>query len=273
MTELLLRVETRPDRPTLGVASAAATDLRAGRYKSFDLVVHAARAAEVAGFDGVVLPFDPEGEHPLITAVAVARATSRIRVIPEVPTSLASPVYAAKLSTTFARTFGPRLGWRISSRSLGPAYGDLLEGADREERDREFLEIARRVAAETTVDVEGRFFTVRGGGLQAPLGGHPFPEVQSVGIDLPDARPVTTTPTAGALLEVPVVARQTREELPVAPQGAIVGTYPEVAHLLRGLGSDGVAGFVLQLTPTIEEAYRFGQFVRPLLAEEDIRVA
>ncbi|HEY8525003.1 MAG TPA: LLM class flavin-dependent oxidoreductase [Acidimicrobiales bacterium] len=159
------------------------TDDRPGRYRSFDLLSHGARAAEVSGFDGVVLPFDPAGEEPLVAAASLAGVTSRLQVTAGVPTSLATPVYVAKLAVTFQRWSGDRLGWWIDADGpgAGPAYGDHLEGADRHERDLEFLRVARAVFSTSPLDHRGRFFTVEGGGFAPPLSGRPFPAVAVAG--------------------------------------------------------------------------------------------
>ena len=101
------------------------------------------------------------------------------------PTSLAGPVYLAKLAVTFQRFSGDRLGWWIATgpdgAGAGRAFGDPLTGADAHARDAELLTIARRVHAGEAVDHAGPHFSVVGGGFAPPLAGRPFPPVAVAG--------------------------------------------------------------------------------------------
>ncbi|HEY8547064.1 MAG TPA: LLM class flavin-dependent oxidoreductase [Acidimicrobiales bacterium] len=322
--DLFLRVPTRPDR--------GAVD------RAFDVLLQEGRAAEVAGFDGIVLPFDAAGEDPLVAATAIAAATRRLRIVAAWPIPGATPVYAAKLAVTFQRFSGGRLGWWIDSDGpgVGAAYGDRLVRPQRQGRDAELLDVARQVFAGGPVDVTGRHATVAGGGFADPLSRAPFPEVWVSGTSpaarelaaqhggrlvVPAGTGVTTgnrsdgageigagtvgtlaavtsaavtsavetggaiggtDPGAGAgadagiAVELAVVARETAaeaEDVAAAhepPAGALVGSYDDVADRLADLRAAGVTGVVLGLTPVLEEAYRFGHFVRPLLGTREV---
>ncbi|MCU1359719.1 MAG: alkanesulfonate monooxygenase, partial [Ilumatobacteraceae bacterium] len=177
-------VSAAPADDTVDTGAAnGATNLRGTLFTSFDRLVHQARAAETSGFDGVVLPFDPRGEDTIIAATAIARRTRRLRVQPEIVSSLSTPVYAAKLSVTFQRFAADRMGWLIDADSAGagPAFGDQVSPAERLARHHEFLRIARDVYAGGPVDLVGKFFSVAGGGFQGPLAERPFPTVTVAG--------------------------------------------------------------------------------------------
>jgi alkanesulfonate monooxygenase SsuD/methylene tetrahydromethanopterin reductase-like flavin-dependent oxidoreductase (luciferase family) len=50
----------------------------------------------------------------------------------------------------------------------------------------------------------------------------------------------------------------------------VVGSYDQVADRLLSLARLGVSEFVLDLQPAIDEAHRFGHFVRPLLVDRGV---
>lgn len=272
------------------------TDVRPGRFSSVDYLSQVARAAEVAGFDGVHLPHEPDGEDPLIIAPVLARKARRLTILPELHAAFATPVYAAKLAVTFQRFSGGLLAWKLVGVDGGPlrAYGDTLAGDDRVARAEEFLDIARGVWAGAPFSYEGRFYVVSDGGLADPLLGWPFPEVHLTGesaralalsarhadvhlfrdtrIDvLPSRierlRAVTDRPVRIGV-QLSVVARETEAEAidAAGPGGAdLVGSYPAVADRIRAYEQTGVERFVLAARPSLEEAYRFGERVLPLL--------
>ena len=55
------------------------------------------------------------------------------------------------------------------------------------------------------------------------------------------------------------------DETGTATERGLAGTYSEVADVLRGYAELGVSTFVLDLRPSIEETYRFGEHLAPLL--------
>ncbi|MFF0492167.1 LLM class flavin-dependent oxidoreductase [Nocardia sp. NPDC004068] len=254
MTEYLWRLPARGDgrradprrrhRGGFGGPAPAspATDPRLGRFGPFDDLHQIVDAAELAGLDGVLAPYDPLGEESWIVAGGALRATRHARVIVEFPTDFGTPVYAAKISATLQRLSAGRLGWRLAM--------DADTADDRYARAAEFLDVARGVwnaepvAAAgfrgTGFDYAGEFYEVIDGGFRGILSGLPFPEVQLTGnspaaLDLSaryaDLHVFTDTPEgfAGALadlrrraaehgrrvragLELPVIARETEQE-------------------------------------------------------------
>lgn len=155
-------------------------DERADRFGPFDHVSAVGRAADVAGFDGVVVPYDPAGEESWITAGSLLRESTWPRVGPEFHTGFATPVYAAKVSVTLQRFVSGRLDWHPvvdTDDEVQRAQGDFVSGLDRYARADEFLTVAKGVWHEESFTYEGRFHQVVAGGFTGPLAGVPFPRV------------------------------------------------------------------------------------------------
>ncbi|WP_131742856.1 LLM class flavin-dependent oxidoreductase [Actinomadura roseirufa] len=193
--------------------------------------------------------------------------------------------------------------------SVARAQGDFVEGADRYARADEFLTIAKGVWGEESYTYEGRFFQVLAGGFQAPLGSSAFPRVQLTGtspdalelsarhadlhvFDHEDDRDGGLDALIAGLTEraaeqgrtveygltLPVLAREdtaeaadeaARRAAAGAPPAALTGSYEDVAGALRGLAARGVTTFVLEAAPHIEETYRLGEHLLPLLDAPD----
>ena len=238
--DLYLRLPAEPPVGRVGSRAGVVTDLRRTTDVAADRRAHQARAAEVAGFAGVVVPFDPEGDDPLVAATALAAVTRRIRIFAGVPTSLAGPVYLAKLAVTFQRFSGDRLGWWIATgpdgAGAGRSFGDPLTGAAAHARDAELLAVARRVHAGEAVDHAGTHFSVVGGGFAPPLAGRPFPPVAVTGsapaaADLAVAHGdhivLTSTDPAGVGSQVADLRRRAE------PAGRTVTPFVELAVVAR----------------------------------------
>jgi alkanesulfonate monooxygenase len=140
----------------------AATADRGGRFTYADYAVQVARAADLAGFHGLVIPYDPAGEDAWIIGSALARETKHLAIVPEFRPGFASAVYTAKLSFTFQRFFGDRLGWKLAlDESETESPGDRFTRAE------ELLSVAEGVWGEAPFDFHGRFFSVEAGAFFA----------------------------------------------------------------------------------------------------------
>lgn len=182
MTEYLWRLPSRGD------GRRARPELRhRGGFGDLHQVID---AAELAGLDGVLAPYDPLGEESWIVAGGALRATRHSRVIVEFQPAFGTPVYAAKMSVTLQRLSAGRLGWRLAvdtDEAEARSRGDRVSGADRYRRAAEFLTVARGVWNRDPVpaagfrgtgfDVAGDFYDVIDGGFRGVLSGLPFPAV------------------------------------------------------------------------------------------------
>lgn len=264
-------------RPTAGFLPR---DVRTAGLTRYDYYAQVARAAAITGFDGLFVAYRPESDDSQIVAAAVARTAPRLLLVPEFPSTVGSAVYAAKEAVSFQRATHNRLGWAIAP------------GADPDDsaRTAEFLHVARGAHGQKPFDHEGRFFEVKGGGFSDPLARAAFPPVFLKGADeealqlsanaadvhLFDDAPIDDLRGQVETLErlafgsgrdvaagviATITARETAGE---AANGAgIAGSYESVAEQIATLHAAGITHFVLSASPSLEEAYRIGQFVLP----------
>ncbi|GAA2692835.1 hypothetical protein GCM10010412_083990 [Nonomuraea recticatena] len=237
---------------------------RGERRGSGDHLLQVARAAELAGFTGAYAPFDPDGEETLVVSAGLLRATRHLRLLAGFHPAVATPVYAAKLSASLQRFSGDRLDWRLEvdlDPAVARAHGDFVAGSDRYARADEFLTVAKGVWHESDLTFEGRFYQVLSGGFGPPLTGRAFPRVHLSG----------TSPEALALsarhADVHVFEQgddlALMEQLPGLAFGVRL-TAPE-PEAIREYIDKGVEVFHLEATPYLEETYRLGEQVLPLL--------
>jgi alkanesulfonate monooxygenase len=315
-------------------------DVRPGRYDYFDYLGQIARAAAVAGLSGVFVPFDGQGEDSWIVSATLARQFPTLEFVTEFSPAFATPVYATKMSATFQRFSGGRLGWKLAidgGQADGAAFGDHVEGAARFDRAREFLDIATGIWGADGFTYRGRYFEVEEGGLRDPLTRHRRPPVTLSGVSAealslsathadihlwPSSLPESweqhkveldrLVAQAGRRLrhgaQLAVVARETEDEawdevrrqwrhgalgdwntfdeLVLAPDvwsgfrlighdtpTGVVGSYEQVAAHLQRASAAGIDVFYLGASPGLEEAYRFGEHLAPLLVAERVAQA
>lgn len=191
MTEFLWELPVRGDGRHVGAVS----DRRGG----FDFLDQAILAAELSGLDGIVIPYDPDGDDSWVVAGSALRRTRHVRVTVEFHPTFGTPVYAAKLSATLQRLSAGRLDWRVRvdvDTSTATALGDRVTGGDRYRRAAEFLAVARGVWNEQQVlpgrfggtgfEFAGEYYDVIDGGFRGILSGLPRPTVYLSGTS-PDA--------------------------------------------------------------------------------------
>ncbi|WP_028925025.1 LLM class flavin-dependent oxidoreductase [Pseudonocardia acaciae] len=193
MTKFLWRLPSRGD------GRRADPGLR--HRDGFDDIAQVVRAAELSGLDGLVAPYDPDGEESWIVAGGALRSTRHSRIVVEFPADFGTPVYAAKMSATLQRLSAGRLSWWLAvdpaerTPSSEPVSGKrcydttlhsrvVTSGYARAE---EFLTVARGVWNERSVpaagfrgtgfDFDGEYYDVVDGGFRGILSGLPFPTV------------------------------------------------------------------------------------------------
>lgn len=270
-------------------------EIRNASINRYDHYAQIARAAAITGFDGLFIRHRDAQDDSQIIAAAIARSTPRLLLVPEFPASVGSAVYAAKQAVSFQRLTHGRLGWAIAPDADAKArarIADHVADDDLVARAEEFLTVACGVHGTRPFSFKGRFFEVKGGGFEEPLNRVAFPKVflrgdseeagalsaRQADVHLLDAAPVETLRNAveaidrqalavGRSIEfglvASVVARESDEEAREAGPADIAGSYQAVADNLAALAAIGIRHFVLSASPSLEEAYRIGQFVLP----------
>jgi alkanesulfonate monooxygenase len=250
-TEFLWTIPTRV-APRLGFSDRV-TDDRRGRFTAFDEYVQVARAAELAGFDGVVVPYDPAGEESWVLATALARETPRLGIVPEFPPDLGTAVYAAKLALSFQRFFADRLSWQVVLGGAADAsLGDHVTGDDRHRRAEEFLTVTRGLFSEAPYTFAGDFFEVEGGGFFDETGA--MPGLQGL------ARPVSPHPRV-------VLSGERDEELDLSARFADVHLFDEARPYLLADAVDALAERARSAGRTVRSGLRVGVVARDFDAE------
>lgn len=160
--------------------TAGVSDPRGDRFNYFDYLHQIARAADLAGFNGIKIRHDLEGDESWIVAGYLARSTRHVKLLTEFEASWGSAVYAAKNAVSFQRFTGGRFAWQITQGDNPQSrrrYGDYVSEPDIATRIGEFLTVARGVQTTSPFNFTGRFFEVQGGGFKGPLASNPIPQV------------------------------------------------------------------------------------------------
>jgi alkanesulfonate monooxygenase len=160
--------------------SPGVSDPRGDSFNYFDYLHQVARAADLAGFDGLQVPDDPSADESWVVAAYAARATRHVKILAEFPASRGSSVFAAKNAASFQRFSKGRFAWQIGLGGNEPQrlwYGDHVVENDLLPRIEEFVTVARGVTSGKKFSFAGRFFEVLDGGFEGPLRAYPLPPV------------------------------------------------------------------------------------------------
>ncbi|HUD29630.1 MAG TPA: LLM class flavin-dependent oxidoreductase [Novosphingobium sp.] len=276
------------DRPWTPARDAGSRRLQINHY---DYLTQVARAAELTGFDGLVIPDEPEGEEPWIVTGALLRETRRLQLVTAIAPGSASGVYHAKMAASVQRFSGDRQGWLIDG-ARGLAAGDAVAAQDSAARTGELLTLLEGLWGDGPFDQEGEHFIVEKGGLGGLVKGRRRPPVwlrqsQAPGADLlghADVLLLDGAPPVDALADliadtrranpalrlaatVPLLTRADGRDVAVeaayrdpAP-AALVGTYDAVAERLRAFAAAGLDIAVLSAPDQIHEVHVAGEQV------------
>lgn len=372
--DIYWRIGTHGDQPSLRrrvssrgewapvVPGSLAPGVRDGRRDGYTYVDHmadVARATEISGFVGGLLPSFPFTDDPWAAAASLARETTTYRFMIAFQPGFLHPVQAARMSASLQRATGGRVVYNIISGGGGSQqlwWGDRVDHDARYARTSEFLDVLKGVWKGGPFNYQGRFYRVEKAGLPEPLARQPFPEIYFSGsskaaieaagrhadyyLSWLEPFPALAEKFAQVrahsaaigrapkfAVRVEVLARETEEaawdeirrgwahvdpsalrsrdgdsvgwlrsqsfvswpvrdyrELEVSPNVwggfhllrggpafGLVGSYQQVAERLDELIALGVDAFILAGVPHLEEAYRVGEEVLPLLRGHDIR--
>lgn len=329
-----------PERPVF-----ARIDLRReGGHTWYDHLSQVARAAEISGFDGVLIPQTPAGEEPLIVSGALARETKRLKFLPALPAPFLSAVYSAKIAISFQRLSGGRLNWFLITEEHTEKswHGHRWSIAEQIARTDEFLDVAKGFWNQAPFTFQGKYFEVVDGGFPPALTGPKLPtiylngdteealelsakhaDVHFLPLDTLEATQAriadlqaraakrgrslrfglqadllgryssdeawrelksqwdrANAKTVSISSDLPIPAHSAEEFAalklgpnlwsgfglirPGAPVG-LVGSYAEIAARLGEYAALGISSFALSANPHLEEAYRIGEQLLPLI--------
>jgi alkanesulfonate monooxygenase len=134
-------------------------------FTYIDYIAQVAKAAEIAGFEGALLPTGPE---PWIAAAALARETRRIKFLIAFQAAWTLPAYAAQQAGILQNLSHGRLEWNIitgGSPVQQAANGDFLSHDLRYKRTGEFLDIIKGLWENETFSYEGEIYRLQNGSL------------------------------------------------------------------------------------------------------------
>ncbi|PTQ07755.1 alkanesulfonate monooxygenase [Sphingomonas oleivorans] len=156
---------------------------REGRDDGFRYIDHLAeiaKAAEISGFVGGLIPSFPNTDDPWVISPLLARETKTFRFMIAFQPGFLNPVQAARLSASLQRATGGRTVYNIITGGGGPAqlwWGDSFEHDDRYGRTTEFLDVLKGVWKGGDFSYKGRFYQVEDGGLSPLLAKEKIPEI------------------------------------------------------------------------------------------------
>ncbi|MEB3843185.1 LLM class flavin-dependent oxidoreductase [Pseudomonas guariconensis] len=138
-------------------------------FTYIDYIAQVAKAAELAGFEGALLPTGPE---PWIAAAALARETRRIKFLVAFQATWTLPAYAAQQAAILQNLSHGRLEWNIitgGNPASQRANGDFLEHDKRYQRTGEFLDIIEGLWRNEQFNYQGDIYQLENGALPPGL--------------------------------------------------------------------------------------------------------
>jgi len=153
-------------------------------FAYYDYIQQVAKAADIVGFHGALIPAFPHTEEPWVLASALARETKRLRLLIAIQPWFIHPAYASQMAASLQRLSQGRVEWNVISGGGGAqqrAYGDFIEHDQRYARTREFLDFVKGYSHHAPFDYDGHFFHVDQGGLRYPMNQYPVPRLWLAG--------------------------------------------------------------------------------------------
>jgi alkanesulfonate monooxygenase len=153
-------------------------------FAYYDYVQQVAKAADIVGFHGALIPAFPHTEEPWVLASALARETKRLRLLIAIQPWFIHPAYASQMAASLQRLSQGRVEWNVISGGGGAqqrAYGDFIEHDQRYARTNEFLEFVKGYSHHAPFDYDGKFFHVEQGGLRYPMNQYDVPRLWLAG--------------------------------------------------------------------------------------------
>ncbi|KPC49609.1 LLM class flavin-dependent oxidoreductase [Amantichitinum ursilacus] len=165
------------DKNNRGAAEHAPGHIAPGRlpdgspdgFNYIDYIAQVAKAAELAGFEGALLPTGPE---PWVAAAALARETRRLKFLIAFQATWILPAYAAQMAAALQHLSGNRVEWNIitgGNPAQQRANGDFAEHDLRYKRTGEFLDVVRGLWSAPQFSYQGDVYQLENGSLPPAL--------------------------------------------------------------------------------------------------------
>ncbi len=84
-------------------------------FAYYDYVEQVAKAADIVGFHGALIPAFPHTEEPWVLASALARETKRLRLLIAIQPWFIHPAYASQMAASLQRLSQGRVEWNVIS--------------------------------------------------------------------------------------------------------------------------------------------------------------
>lgn len=149
-------------------------------FRYIDHLAEIAKAAEISGFQGGLIPSFPNTDDPWVISPLLAKETESFRFMIAFQPGFKNPVHAARQMASLQRASGGRLLFNIITGGGGPSqlwWGDTFAHDDRYGRTTEYLDIWKGLWANERFSYDGRFYQVRDAGLSDLLRAEDYPEI------------------------------------------------------------------------------------------------
>lgn len=149
-----------------------------GRAPSHGYIRDIAVTADRLGYDGLLIPTGASCQDPWVTAASLIDATTRIKLLVALRTSIMGPTASARQAATLDQALNGRLLLNVvpgGDATELAADGVFFSHDSRYENADEFLTVWRRLMAGETVDFEGKHVTVKGARNFHPAVQRPHP--------------------------------------------------------------------------------------------------
>ncbi|MGW0043922.1 LLM class flavin-dependent oxidoreductase [Rhodococcus sp. NPDC003348] len=141
------------------------------RAPTLEYLTQVARAAEAAGFTGVLTPTGTHCEDAWLTTAALIPATTRLKFLVAFRPGVISPTLAAQMASSFQRLSGGRLLLNVvtgGDSAEQRQFGDWLTKDERYARTAEFMQALRGSWGEAPFDYTGEHYRLVGATTSAP---------------------------------------------------------------------------------------------------------
>lgn len=150
----------------------------ATRPNGFAYLTSIAQAADILGFDGVLLPTGGLSEDTIVIGSALLSLTRRLRFLVAVRPGLISPILAARINASLDRISQGRANLNVVSGSGKFDFEGLpLSHEERYELTREWLAVFRGAFGGSPVDFKGRHIHVENGKVLLASIQRPYPPI------------------------------------------------------------------------------------------------